>query len=106
MPTAATPVREDRPAAKLRIAGVTKSFETEEQTVEVLKPISLDVAEGEYVVLFGPSGCGKSTLLNMIAGFQAPDAGEITLDGEAVTAPGSDRLMMFQEHALFPWLKV
>jgi NitT/TauT family transport system ATP-binding protein len=91
---------------KLRLANVTKSFETEDQTVEVLKPISLDIAEGEYVVLFGPSGCGKSTLLNLIAGFQSPDAGEIVLDGEPVARPGHDRLMMFQEHALFPWLKV
>jgi NitT/TauT family transport system ATP-binding protein len=96
----------DASAVKLRLANVTKSFETEDQTVEVLKPISLDITEGEYIVLFGPSGCGKSTLLNMIAGFQTPDSGEITLDGEPVARPGHDRLMMFQEHALFPWLKV
>jgi NitT/TauT family transport system ATP-binding protein len=91
---------------KLRISNVTKSFEMEAQTVQVLKPISLDIAEGEYIVLFGPSGCGKSTLLNLIAGFERPDEGEVTLDGKAVTGPGNDRLMMFQEHALFPWLKV
>jgi NitT/TauT family transport system ATP-binding protein len=91
---------------KLRIWNVTKSFETDDQTVQALKPISLDIAEGEYIVLFGPSGCGKSTLLNLIAGFERPDEGEITLDGKAVTRPGNDRLMMFQEHALFPWLKV
>jgi NitT/TauT family transport system ATP-binding protein len=91
---------------KLCISNVTKSFEMEDQTVEVLKPISLGIAEGEYVVLFGPSGCGKSTLLNLIAGFERPDQGEITLNGKVVTAPGNDRLMMFQEHALFPWLKV
>jgi NitT/TauT family transport system ATP-binding protein len=91
---------------KLRLSDVTKTFQTEEQTVEALKPISIDIAEGEYVVLFGPSGCGKSTLLNLIAGFEAPDSGEISLDGEPVSGPGNDRLMMFQEHALFPWLKV
>ena len=95
------------PTPKLRVSNVTKSFESEDGTVvEVLKPINIDIAEGEYVVLFGPSGCGKSTLLNLIAGFDHPDAGEIVLDGEAVTRPGHDRLMMFQEHALFPWLKV
>jgi NitT/TauT family transport system ATP-binding protein len=96
----------DRPV-KLRVSGVTKSFQTEDgSTVEVLKPITIDIVEGEYVVLFGPSGCGKSTLLNLIAGFDTPDSGEIVLDGEAVKRPGHDRLMMFQEHALFPWLKV
>jgi NitT/TauT family transport system ATP-binding protein len=97
---------DDTPAVKLRIANVTKSFETEDQTVEVLQPITLDIAEGEYIVLFGPSGCGKSTLLNLIAGFEQPDSGEVVLDGQPVTRPGNDRLMMFQEHALFPWLKV
>jgi NitT/TauT family transport system ATP-binding protein len=74
--------------------------------MEALKPINLEIYEGEFVVLFGPSGCGKSTLLNLIAGFQSPTSGEITLEGRPVTRPGSDRLMMFQEHALFPWLKV
>jgi len=91
---------------KLRISQVTKSFQMDEQIVEVLKPITLDITEGEYIVLFGPSGCGKSTLLNLIAGFERPDEGEITLNGKPVTGPGNDRLMMFQEHALFPWLKV
>ena len=92
---------------KLRVSNVTKSFQSEDGgTVEVLKPISIDIAEGEYIVLFGPSGCGKSTLLNLIAGFDRADEGEIVLDGERVTGPGHDRLMMFQEHALFPWMKV
>jgi NitT/TauT family transport system ATP-binding protein len=102
---ASSPAARSAPV-KLRISNVTKSFEMEDQTVEALRPISLDIAEGEYIVLFGPSGCGKSTLLNLIAGFERPDEGEITLDGKAVTRPGNDRLMMFQEHALFPWLKV
>src|SRR5687768_3103299 len=95
------------PQPKLRVANVTKSFMSEDgSVVEVLKPISIDIVEGEYVVLFGPSGCGKSTLLNLLAGFDRPDEGEIVLDGERVDGPGHDRLMMFQEHALFPWLKV
>src|SRR5256885_1339210 len=91
---------------KLRLANVTKTFENAGQNVEALKPINLEIREGEYVVLFGPSGCGKSTLLNLIAGFEEPTSGEITLEGRRVTRPGHDRLMMFQEHALFPWLKV
>lgn len=94
------------PAVKLRLANVSKTFLNGTQTVEALAPLDLEVKEGEYVVLFGPSGCGKSTLLNLIAGFEAPTAGEITLEGKPITRPGSDRLMMFQEHALFPWLSV
>src|SRR5438045_9215248 len=91
---------------KLRLANVTKTFENAGQNVEALKPINLEIREGEYVVLFGPSGCGKSTLLNLIAGFEEPTSGEITLEGKPVTRPGSDRLMLFQEHGLFPWLNV
>src|SRR5215475_5546186 len=94
------------PSVKLRLTKVTKTFETLTQTVEALAEMSFEVKEGEYVVFFGPSGCGKSTLLNMIAGFEAPSTGEILLDEKPVSKPGPDRLMMFQEHALFPWLTV
>src|ERR1043165_6583365 len=94
------------PTVKLRMAGVTKSFGTGAQAVEALKPVDLAIVEGEYVVLFGPSGCGKSTLLNLVAGFEDPTAGEIYLDGQVIDGPGNDRLMMFQEHGLFPWLNV
>src|SRR6187455_289020 len=87
---------------KLRIANVSKTFTKGTQTVEALRDIDLDVRDGEYVLLFGPSGCGKSTLLNLIAGFDAPTTGDILVDGQPVRKPGSDRLMMFQEHALFP----
>ncbi len=103
------PSAEPAPASlgvKLRLANVSKVFHNNEQTVEALAPVSLEIHEGEFVVLFGPSGCGKSTLLNLIAGFDAPTTGEITLEGRRVRRPGSDRLMMFQEHALFPWLNV
>jgi NitT/TauT family transport system ATP-binding protein len=91
---------------KLCLDQVTKTFETATQPVEALQPLSLDIHEGEYVVLFGPSGCGKSTLLNLVAGFEEPTSGRIVLDGQSVKGPGNDRLMMFQEHALFPWLNV
>jgi NitT/TauT family transport system ATP-binding protein len=91
---------------KLRLANVSKTFQNGTQTVEALAPLNLEVKEGEYVVFFGPSGCGKSTLLNLIAGFEAPSRGEISLEGHPITRPGNDRLMMFQEHALFPWLSV
>ncbi len=93
-------------AVKLRITAVSKSFETTSQTVEVLQEVNVDILAGEFLVLFGPSGCGKTTLLNLIAGFAAPTTGQILLDGKPIRRPGNDRLMMFQEHALFPWLNV
>ena len=71
-----------------------------------LDPVNLEIREGEFVIFFGPSGCGKSTLLNIIAGFEDVTEGEITLDGRPVEGPHHDRLMMFQEHGLFPWLNV
>src|SRR6266436_10294329 len=94
------------PAVILKLTDVSKTFEMATQTVAALQPINLEVREGEFVVFFGPSGCGKSTLLNLIAGFEAPTSGTITLEGQPVVRPGPDRLMMFQEHALFPWLNV
>ncbi|MBI1922014.1 MAG: ABC transporter ATP-binding protein [Geobacter sp.] len=94
------------PTVKLKLRNVSMMFHGATQTVEALAPLDLEIMEGELVVFFGPSGCGKSTLLNLIAGFEQPSTGEITLDGEPVTKPGSDRLMMFQEHGLFPWLSV
>jgi len=93
-------------APKLQIENVTKRFKTRNGHVEALADVSLTVREGEFVCLLGPSGCGKSTLLNLIAGLDFPDAGRILADGKPVTAPGSDRMVMFQEPALFPWLNV
>jgi NitT/TauT family transport system ATP-binding protein len=91
---------------KLRLANVTKTFANATQTVEALQAVSVEIHEGEFVIFFGPSGCGKSTLLNIIAGFEDVTGGEITLDGAAVEGPHHDRLMLFQEHGLFPWLNV
>jgi NitT/TauT family transport system ATP-binding protein len=91
---------------KLRLTGVAKTYANGTQSVEALLPVSLDISEGEFVIFFGPSGCGKSTLLNILAGFEDPTAGEVTLDGAIVEGPHHDRLMLFQEHGLFPWLNV
>ena len=74
--------------------------------VHALDNVSLNVHEGEFVCLVGPSGCGKSTLLNIIAGLEMPDRGQVLADGKPVTGPGRERMMMFQESALFPWLDV
>jgi NitT/TauT family transport system ATP-binding protein len=90
----------------LRIANVSKSYLIGKQPVEALAPLSLEITEGEHVSFFGPSGCGKSTLLSLIAGFESPTTGEITFAGKPVERPCSDRLMLFQEHGLFPWLNV
>ncbi|MFZ2280139.1 MAG: ABC transporter ATP-binding protein [Prosthecobacter sp.] len=92
--------------AKLQVQNVSKTYHGARQTVEALQDINLQVAEGEFVCLLGASGCGKSTLLNLIAGLEAPTNGSIHADGQPVTGPGRQRMVMFQEHALFPWLDV
>jgi NitT/TauT family transport system ATP-binding protein len=92
--------------ARISLSRVTKTYVTSRARLDALGPLSLEVAEGEFVVLAGPSGCGKTTLLNLIAGFEPPSEGEIRVDGRPIAGPGPDRVMIFQEPALFPWLNV
>lgn len=90
--------------AALTLNHVTKRFEGESGQVTALADISLEVREGEFLAVVGPSGCGKSTLLSLLAGLEHTNEGEIRLGDQPVTAPGRDRLVMFQQDALFPWL--
>ncbi|HEY8552970.1 MAG TPA: ATP-binding cassette domain-containing protein, partial [Burkholderiales bacterium] len=86
----------------LRIEGLTFAYDRE----EVLSGINLAVAEGEFVALLGPSGSGKSTLLRLIAGLESPARGRISAAGRPVAGPGTDRAVVFQHYALFPWMTV
>jgi NitT/TauT family transport system ATP-binding protein len=92
--------------SKIALEGVRKAFRSKRGEVTALESVSLSVAEAEFVCLVGPSGCGKSTILNLIAGLDFPDEGRVLADGSPVTGPGRDRMVMFQESALFPWLDV
>lgn len=90
----------------LRIDGVSKTFTGRTQAVEALLTVNLEVAAGEFVCLLGPSGCGKSTLLSIVAGLEPATTGVVWADGHQVHGPGTDRVLLFQEAALFPWLDV
>ncbi|MBD2253671.1 nitrate ABC transporter ATP-binding protein [Nostoc parmelioides] len=90
----------------LVVEGVSKIYPTPEGPYTVLDGIDLKVREGEFVCLIGHSGCGKSTLLNMISGFNTPSEGVVLLQDKPITEPGPDRMMVFQNYCLLPWLSV
>lgn len=90
----------------LVIEGVSKIYPTSEGSYTVLDDINLKVREGEFICLIGHSGCGKSTLLNMVSGFNKPTNGVVWLQGQPITEPGPDRMMVFQNYCLLPWLNV
>ena len=71
-----------------------------------LKGIDLQIQKGEFVTLIGHSGCGKSTLLNMVAGLDLPSEGIVTIEGQKITQPGPDRMVVFQNYSLLPWRTV
>ena len=99
----------------LRIDSLSKSFsnyksagslEDSKGKLQVIKDVSFDVKDGEFLTIIGPSGCGKSTLLSLIAGLDKYDSGQVIVNGHRVSSSGPDIIMIFQEDALFPWLTV
>jgi NitT/TauT family transport system ATP-binding protein len=102
------PIRRPNSAVpKVRLEDVSLNYSSETGAgVLALDRINLRVQPGEFLCIVGPSGCGKSTLLHLIASLQHPTSGAIAIDDNYVTAPGTDRILMFQDHGLFPWLTV
>jgi NitT/TauT family transport system ATP-binding protein len=94
--------------SKLVIDGVGRTFPGIRggPPTEALQPVTLGVADNDFITVLGPSGCGKSTLLRIVAGLDFPTSGRVVLDGTPVTGPGPDRGMVFQSYTLFPWLTV
>jgi ABC-type nitrate/sulfonate/bicarbonate transport system ATPase subunit len=93
-------------AMKLRAEQLCAAFERDSKSVSVLEDITFDISDGEFICIVGRSGCGKSTLLNVLAGFLAPTSGSVIIDGEPVHGPDPRRILVFQEHGVFPWLTV
>src|ERR1044071_7836083 len=93
-------------SVKIAVKDLWKAYETAEVPLSVIEGLDFEADEGEFVALVGPSGCGKTTLLNHIAGFEKPDRGEILVDGEPVTQPSKNGIVISQQGSVFPWLTV
>jgi len=90
----------------LIVKDVSKEFVSKYKKTSTLENFNIEIKKGDFVCILGPSGCGKSTLLNILAGLEKATKGVVILNGNEITGPGPDRTVMFQEAALFPWLKV
>lgn len=93
-------------SVKVKIEGVRKVFNTRNGEMIALNGVNLDIMENEFICVVGPSGCGKSTLLNIIAGLAEPTSGKVLCDGVEVKGTGTERGVVFQQYALFPWMTV
>ena len=95
------------PVSKVGLSEICLSYKTQAgERLLALDHINLQVRAGEFLCIVGPSGCGKSTLLHLIAGLHSQTSGQVLVDGHPVSGPGTDRILIFQEHGLFPWLTV
>lgn len=91
-------------AGEIVVSGVSKNYGANQFAKEVVKDCSFTIERGKLTVMIGPSGCGKSTLIRLLAGFEKPTTGTININGRPVSGPDRDRLVLFQETALFPWM--
>lgn len=91
-------------AGEIVVSGISKSYGVGQFSKDVVRDCSFTIERGKLTVMIGPSGCGKSTMIRLLAGFERPTAGTITLNGRPVSSPARDRLVLFQETALFPWM--
>jgi NitT/TauT family transport system ATP-binding protein len=96
----------EKQVPKVSLDNITLQYKGNGSPLVALDRINLKVAPGEFLCIVGPSGCGKSTLLHLIAGLQRPTSGNVLIDGKPVQGPGTDRILIFQELGLFPWLTV
>lgn len=92
--------------AKIVVNNIKKSFKSGKEVLPVVGGVSLNVADGEFVAIVGPSGCGKSTLMKIIAGFERPDEGSVTVDGKPQNGPSPKGIVISQHGSVFPWLTV
>lgn len=97
-------VRAETGRGEVMVQGLSKSYAIGAASEQVLERCSLTLEAGKLTVLIGPSGCGKSTLINILAGYETADEGTLVIDGQPISGPSSDRLVVFQETALFPWM--
>jgi len=92
--------------ATLKLVMLGKRFKGKTGQMNALRDVNLEIRAGEFITIVGPSGCGKSTLLNLVAGLEEPTTGWVEMDGRQIRGPGADRIVVFQDAALFPWLDV
>jgi NitT/TauT family transport system ATP-binding protein len=104
VPHQASALRASIKPGEIQVSHVSKSYGDATFRTEVVRDCTFTIERSKLTVMIGPSGCGKSTLIRLLAGFEKPDSGGITLNGAPVSGPARDRLVLFQESALFPWM--